>query len=188
MNKHSSQEVKICPYVETYKFNVCGITTCKNHTIKTESNCLELDRVKSIGNKIISDSELNLYKFTSKKVSTRLVSMKRKEAVDRVKCLLILRELLEYIIKNYGDEEETLPLVTGKYIRLKQTTYPLKIRKLRFKNWMWYRITDPEVYQNFIKHQPGGDCKNYSVEQLLHITELKYTKLLKEIEESKNGR
>lgn len=144
---------RTCPIVEDYLFKLCDIRTCKNFSEVTDCRCLALDRVSTTGAKIISDAELNLFKFSSKKVSTRLISMKRKQAVDRVKCLLILKKYIDFIIDRYEQQGEDSPFIKGRYIQRAQTLYPLSTRKLRWKNWMWHYLTDSVVHEEFVLKQ-----------------------------------
>lgn len=176
--------IHTCPFVEWYQFKRCEIKTCKNYTSVTESRCLDIDRVKPSGSKFISDAELHLFKFDGTGVTTRLVSLKRKKAVDRVKSIIILYKYIEFIRTKYESQGENSPLVMGRYAQAAQKTDPLKIRKLNWKNWMWHYLVDPDVHAEFLE-QHGGECKEFKIEQLLRLTNIKYTKLLKEIEEAK---
>jgi hypothetical protein len=173
--------IRTCPYVEDYKFKLCEITTCKNYSIVTNCHCLSIDRVSTTGIKVISDAELNLFKFSEKKVTTRLISMRRKQAIERVKCMLILKRYLDFVIEKYELQGENSPFIKGRYIQSAQTRYPLSTRKLRFKNWMWHYIVDPVVLEEFKEQHKGGECKEFKIEQMLNVTSLKYERLLKEI-------
>lgn len=176
---------RVCPIVERYKFKLCDIRTCKNWSDVTECKCLAIDRVGTSGIKIISDAEINLLKFGKKDVTTRSVAMKRKIAIDRVKCMLILKKYLDFIIDKYEKQGEDSSFISGKYVQLAQTVYPLSTKRLNFKNWIWHFLVDDDVYKEFIDKQQGGECTEFKIEQLLSMTSLRYKKVLKEITESK---
>jgi hypothetical protein len=175
---------RVCPFVPEYEFKLCEIKTCKNHSPITDCFCLAIDRVSTTGVKVISDAEITLFKFSDEKVTTRLVSMRRKEAVERVKCMLILKRYIDFIIEKYEVQGEDSHFVSGKYIQKMQTVYPLSTRRLNFKNWIWHYMCDEDVHNEFIQKQNGGECKEFKIEQLLRTTSLKYEKLTHEIKES----
>jgi hypothetical protein len=175
----ADQKVNSCIYVEGFKFYECTIRTCKNYTEVTKHKCLAIDRVQPIGNKIISDAELHLYKFSGVKVSTRLVSIKRKKAIMRVKAILILNSLVEYIRENYKPKEKSY---SGKMVEKLEEEYPLRIRKLQFQNWMWPYLTSKKVYKKFVKKK-GGEVSQFPVHALLNLTRMKYETLIKQLKE-----
>ena len=172
-----------CVYVEGYQFYECVVKTCKNFTAVTKTKCLAVDRVQPVGNKIISDAELHLYKFSDAKVSTRLVSIKRKKAVNRVKAILILNAFLEFIRENYKPGEKTY---SGKMVEKLELDYPLRIRKLQFYNWMWPYLTSKKVYKKFVKKK-GGECATFKVHMLLNLTRMKYETLIKQLKDDPNA-
>jgi len=180
--------VQTCPYVEGYKFKKCEIRTCKNYSQVTPCQCLEIDRVKTNGNKVISDAELHLFKCGSKGVTTRGVALNRKRAIERAKYLIILHKYLEFITGRYEVQGEDSPFIKGKRVQRAQTIYPLGIKRLKFKNWQWHYVVDPVVLEEFLETFPGGECQEIKIEQLLSTTPLKYNKLLKEIKEARNER
>jgi hypothetical protein len=176
----NTTEVHSCPLVSWYKFKQCGIQTCKNYNKVTATKCLDIDRVKVDGTKFISDSELHLFKYSKKKksVTTRFVSLRRKQAVDRVKSILILRKYLDYLQQKY--EKASKVTKAGIFIEKLESEYPLNVKKLGFKNWMWVYLIREEEYEKFLKANPG-ECKEFGLDKLLCLTELKYEKLLNEI-------
>ena len=172
--------VQVCPYTDWYKFRRCVITTCKNYNIVTKCRCLGIDRVVPVGNKIISDAELNLYKFPES-ISTRLVSMRRKTAIDRVKHVLTLNKLIEYIVVRYRPG----PLVYNtKFVAEIESAFPLKLNRLHFYNWMWPHLTDPRVWKKFISVNKG-ECSDLSVYTLLDMPREKYSALVEQIKKTK---
>lgn len=169
-----------CIYVEGYQFHECAITSCKNHTEVTKTKCLAIDRVQPVGNKIISDAELHLYKYSDQKVSTRLISLKRKKAIARVKAILILYQFIEYIRDNYKPKGDRV--YNGKLVEKMELSYPLKISKLRFFNWMWPYLTSKKVWRKFAK-KGGGECGTFKVYMLLNLTRMKYESLIKQLKD-----
>lgn len=177
------RKIHSCVYVDGYRFYECVVKTCKNYTDVTRTHCLAIDRVQPIGNKIISDAELHLYKFSDAKVSTRLVSIKRKKAVTRVKAILILNALIEFIRENYKPGDKAY---SGKMVEKLELDYPLRIRKLQFYNWMWPYLTSKKVYKKFVKKK-GGECATFKVHMLLNLTRMKYETLIKQLKEDSNA-
>lgn len=160
-----------CPYVEWYKFGKCEVTTCKNHTTKTKTSCLALDRQAPTGNKIISDAEIHLFKFAEDNVSTRLVALKRKRAVTRVKSVLILKSYIEYLEQKYSKTETWKRYKSELTVRY-EARYPLKIKKLRFQNWMWPYFISKTEYKAFTSKN-GGECLEIDLQVLLELTSRK---------------
>ncbi len=163
------EELNTCVYVGWYRFKRCGIKTCKNYTSRTENGCLALDRQAPIGNKIISDSELNLFKFHEDGISTRAASQKRKKAVNRVKGILALRGYIEHIHQKYrislnSELRFTDPLLLGA-----RKVYPLKVKRLGFKNWMWPLLLNEREYKAFAEKK-GGEIAQIALHELLDVT------------------
>lgn len=155
---------KFCPVVPWYRFKECEISTCKNFTKETKHRCLELDRKKPAGTKQFSDSELNLFKFKDRKISTRLVQMHRKNAVQNVKSILILHKFIVWLDENFTTRSRH-PRPELKEL---EKIYPLRVKRLGWKNWMWGYILQPEVWNRFVEKM-GGECATFSVHQLLCI-------------------
>lgn len=188
----SGTEVKIdlsklktqdCTYIEWYKFKQCTIKTCKNFSATTASHCLAIDRVTPVGNKIISDAELHLFKYAKAGVSTRLISLKRKKAVTRVKAILILHSFIEYI-KNHKRPDERY--WSGKLVERLELEYPLRVMKLGYMNWMLPYLTSEEFYKQFAATRKGGECETFKLHVLLDLTEMKFQALLKSIKIATN--
>lgn len=179
----ADRPINSCIYVAGFQFHECTITSCKNHTEVTITKCLAIDRVQPAGNKIISDAELHLYKFSDKKVSTRLISIKRKKAIMRVKGILILHAFIEYIRDGYKPKSDEV--YNMKAIRRAEASYPLKIRKLQFENWMWPYLTSKKVWRKFASHK-GGECEEFKVCMLLNLIRIEYDNLCKQLKGTKN--
>lgn len=174
ISKLKTQE---CVYVSWYQFKQCTIRTCRNYTAATSSHCLAIDRAQPLGNKIISDAELHLFKFGSAGVSTRLISIKRKKAVARVKAMLILNEFIEYIRGRFKPDERywSNPLVEQL-----ELAYPLRVMRLGYMNWMLPYLTSEKTYTKFATKK-GGECGAFKVHTLLGMTEMKFMALRKSI-------
>ena len=142
-----------CPYIDWFEFEQqCPIKTCKNNTLMTPSGCIELDRVRPAGAKYISDAELNYYKGVKTASRTdRCISMKRKEAVENVKSILVLWHFLMYIQEKYGKHEKFCSAVVTPTMVELEKEYPLNIQDLHFKNWMWHYLLNEEVLEEFKK-------------------------------------
>lgn len=147
--------------------------TCKNFTEATTSKCLAIDRVKPEGAKPISDAELNLYKMRDAQISTRLVQVKRKKAVDRVKHMLALKRFVDFIAENKigGGRFDYEELIEA------ENEYPLKVGRLGWRNWMWEYLLDADVWNEFLT-QNAGECATYSVAQLLALSSTEYELLV----------
>lgn len=177
-----------CPLVPWYKHHECDIRTCKNYTTETEHHCLELDRRKPEGTKQFSDAELNLYKFRSRKISTRLVQIHRKNAVQAVKAILILHKFIEWLADNYKEGAT----FDHPDMQLLEKESPLKIKRLGWKNWMWEYILDDKVWIKF-SGKADGECKEFEIHQLLGIKLGRFEELLHHFQQpnrkgSTNGR
>lgn len=168
-------DINSCPYVEWYKFLRCRVKTCKNYNKQTGCRCLALDRIRPEGNKVISDAELNLYKYNSKE-STRNVQVKRKRAIKRVKSLLVLKEYVEFIRDNYpaGGVWDSAT------VRKLESRYPLNISKLGWKNWMWEPLLDSEAWEKFCNTK-SGECTEIGIHNMLSTTLETVSALYKEL-------
>lgn len=173
--------IHTCIYVEQFQFRQCTIKTCKNFTPITASRCLAIDRVQPVGNKIISDAELHLYKYSTEKVSTRLISLKRKKAITRVKAILILHSLLEYIRENYKPKGRVWD---GSTMVKAESEYPLKVRRLQFKNWMWPYLVSKKVWNKFATKK-GGECAAFKPYMLLNLDRESFDSLIAQFKQLK---
>lgn len=167
-------ELNQCTYVEWFRFKQCTIRSCKNWTIITQSRCMAIDRVQPAGAKIITDAELHMYKYPTQKVSTRLVAMKRKKALLRVKSVLILKEYVSHLYLKYLDTRQRP--VRNRHTEKAEKSFPLRIRQLRFDNWMWPHIVSQEEYKEFLQTR-RGECSSFSLQDLLQMTEMKFSAL-----------
>jgi len=174
----TEQKIHQCVYVPWFHFKKCTIKTCKNFTSITETQCLALDRVQPSGVKVITDAELHMYKFPNAKISTRLVSMKRKKALARVKSVLILKEYLAWIYSKYKDTQQVSK--QNRYTEKVEKAFPLKIKQLRFENWMWPHLVSEAEYREFTRNHEG-ECSQFTLQELLHMTDLKFKTLVQSL-------
>lgn len=175
----NSKTVNTCIYVDWYKFHVCGITTCKNHNTITKSNCLAIDRVQPSGNtKIITDAELHFYKFSKEKISTRLVSLKRKKALTRIKILLTAKKYIEYINQNFSSSQkkEQTSEIASKFLR----KFPLRVKRIKFEPWMWQIYIDEKVFQKF-SESLDGEASEIKLHDVVGTTIMKLAALRNQI-------
>lgn len=169
-------EVNNCPLVDWYKFKVCKLYTCKNYTKVTRRRCLELDRVKP-KTKSYTDAELHLYKYKEDNVTTRLVGIRRKKAIDRVKSVLVLKRWLELLV-TYPVVKVTLTPQQEK----QQNKFPLNIKKLGWDPNYWHYMTEKD-FNNFIKiSNKEAECNLLTLKDVLQITDRKYKTLIKEVQ------
>jgi hypothetical protein len=165
-------KINTCPIVHWYKFKKCDINTCKNYTQETHSHCLELDRRKPDGTKMYSDAELNLYKFKERKISTRLVQMYRKEAIDKVKAILVLQKYIVWLDGHFKERRK----FKHEELRNIERKYPLKIRRLGWRNWMWEYALNQDVYKRF-RSGLSGESSELDVAQVFSLSFEKYQHL-----------
>lgn len=163
----STCDLNSCPLNPEYLFDACCIRTCKNHTSVTKRRCIELDRVKPEGNKVITDSEIRFYKYPNVSITTRNVSKKRKEAVENVKNLIILYYFIQSL-------KSKAPLEARSIKRRKklESKYPLNIEELEFKPYMWEYLND----ENLSKFMEGKN-EPVNIQTLLNISPKTYLKI-----------
>ena len=166
---------KQCPYVSWYQFNQCSIKSCKQHTTEAPHHCLAVDRIRPEGTKVISDAEIHLYKYKDDKISTRLVQMRRKNATDRVRNLLVLHAFIEHIREN----KESGGVFTTPSLTRMERRYPLRIRKLNWQNWMWEYLLDDATWKSF-RTGKSKELAEIGLDQLLCIKLTKLEKLLQD--------
>lgn len=169
-----------CAYNAWYKFRKCTIRTCKNYTQQTESRCLAIDRQAPVGNKAITDNEIHLYKFATDDVSTRLVSLRRKKALLRVKCMLVLDAFITHIAEKYENTRQEERYFASENIDKTLARYPLKVKRLRFENWMWPHLVSKKEYRAFVSERKG-ECAQFGIHHLLDTTPAKLDILRKSI-------
>lgn len=187
MNKEqSSKDVKSldaavheCVYVDWYKFKMCTIKTCKNHSLAVPSRCLAVDRVAPSSNKVISDAELNLYKFAEDGISTRLVSIKRKKAIDRLRNILILDEYIEFIKRNFAESRKINPKLPQRMISRLEARFPLKVKRLDYQRWMLKHVFDDLLFKEFLENRVRGDKTEFKLHEILGLTQMKFDVVVK---------
>lgn len=167
--------MKTCIYVPWYKFKQCEVRTCKNWTDKTTHKCLAVDRVRPEGSKIISDAEINYYKFAEQGISSRLIQIKRKKATSRVEAIIMLSEFIKFIKENCESGGVFKTQVSDRM----EARYPLKFKKVGFENWMWEYLTDEKVLDAF--YRKCRPANKLPVHIMLRMKLVSYVKLIKQL-------
>ena len=175
-----SGPVNNCVYVPWYQFRHCNVTSCKNHSASVRHGCLAVGRKIPEGTKVISDEEIRLYKFPKRKVSTRLTSMKRKDATDRVRAVLVLREYLKYIREEFY-VSGVQPHFTHPSLLKRENRKPLNLKYLGFENWMWEHVLDETTFRSFQRRKGGGECATIELREVLQFDEGKWALFKKKL-------
>lgn len=162
-----------CPQSDWFKFKTCTIKTCKNYTEETVSKCLGIDRIKPEGSKVISDAEIHMFKFRKAGITTRLVQIKRKEAIERIRFILVLQRFVSWIKATYTSGA----VFTLDALLDAEDVFPLKIRRLGWENWMWEYFIDEDVWVEFCK-KAGIKPSEVNQGQLLFMKASRYEKLV----------
>ena len=166
-----------CPLVEWYSFKKCSIESCKNWSHRTKHQCLELDRTKTASEtKIISDSELHLFKINEEQVTTRWVSAQRKEAETRIKYIMVLKRYVDYLLskpicKKVGIDE---------YAEKRLSKYPLNVKELGIVEGILPMLLNESLFSQF-KATFKGECNDLILRDILILSEKQFTKLQKGI-------
>jgi hypothetical protein len=153
-----------CRYIENFKFHTCCLKRCKNYSETVSSKCLAIERVESTSDKPISDAELLHYKMKSEGVQLRMVSIRRKEAVDRVKSTFILEKFIQYIDQNFEPHADFKNRAIFEELEDK---LPLRSKMLKFEHWMWFYFT-AETYLKF-SDILKGETSSYGIDNLLWL-------------------
>jgi hypothetical protein len=157
--------INSCRYLENYQFKSCVLKKCKLWSEVVPSKCIAVHRTEVLGDKVFSDQELHYYKLASLGLKSRMVSIKRKTAVDRVKCIYILERFLEWITATYEPDKNFRSKKIQDFVGRKK---PLTSRALTkpFESWMWKHV--PE-YRVWLKSQ-AGECSEFTLEQVLWLS------------------
>ena len=145
----SSDEVKQCPLVESYRFRTqCCVETCKFHSPVTRNRCLGMDIRFSAEDKPFSDAELLRYKFSGQELSVKDVSRVRKKSVDQVKALIMLHHVIQVLRERYSPDAG-LDYVEGKSKIVDDVlnSEPLSLERLDFEPWMLSLLFDEKVVE-----------------------------------------
>lgn len=138
--------MKKCPMCPRYKFKTtCRVTTCKMWTPITASNCLAIDIKFSAEDKPFSDGELLHYKFSDKELSVKDIAKIRRQAVDRVKGLIMLSQFILTLKENPPQQKYQHVPGKSKVVDAILNTPPLSLPRLEFESWMLPLIFDTEL-------------------------------------------
>ena len=171
-------EVNDCPEQDFFMFmGQCSISSCQYNTTETSRGCLALDRKES-SNKVITDIELYHYKFKNKGVSQRNVNTKRKMAIARVRNIIILQYFIFYIEDKFS-EEEGLEYAAGISQRVDDlvNSYPLRIKRLKFKPWMLSFILDENIFEEYMEARVQNKNSDVNLKNMLDLVPKKLAKV-----------
>lgn len=148
-----AKQVNDCPLVEWFTFKgKCPIRTCKNHTERLSTGCLGIEYKFSSGDKVITDSELLIYKFPGQKMTSRSVSSLRKKTLNQVKYCMVLNEFIQYLEEVVQEQNKNFIYIKGtnKYIDKVLEKSPLRFKRLGYKQWMLPYLADLEYWKDFV--------------------------------------
>lgn len=148
-----AEQVNDCPLVDWYKFKgKCPIRTCKNHTERLKTGCLGLEHKFSSGDKVITDSELLIYKFPKQRMTSRSVSSLRKKTLNQVKYSMVLSEFIQYLEDSIPESDRGFVYILGtdRYIDKALMKSPLRFRRLGYKQWMLPYLSHPGYWNAFV--------------------------------------
>ena len=159
-----------CPLQQSYKFDgLCEVKTCKNHSMSLKpSGCIAIERVDPDGKKMISDVEIHALKFQGHDVSTRLVSLRRKEAVDNVMSVIVLDRFFTHLKEKTSAAK--LNSIGGGDLAKLEKEFPLNVKTLGVHRWMWHYILDG-TFDNYLQKQTADSNSPWSV---LSTTRIQY--------------
>lgn len=162
-----------CPIVNWYEFYHCEIKTCKYYSKRLKSRCMKIERKETDGQKNISDAELHFYKFSESDL-IKTASSTRKQAVSRVRSMLILYKFVEYIRENFKSPFENQRCHYSETFLNAIDIYPLNVEELKIKTWMLFYIFDESVYHRFINSNKSGDVKAFNHEAALSMSKRQF--------------
>ena len=171
-------EVSECPEQDFFAYlGKCPINTCQYHTTETSRGCLALDRKES-SNKVITDIELHHYKFKNTGITQRNVNTKRKVAIGRVRNLIVLQYFIFYIEERFN-EEDGLQYEPGISQRVDAlvNSYPLRIKRLKFKPWMLAFVLDESILQEYMDSAVQNKNSDVNLKNMLDLVPKKLAKV-----------
>lgn len=157
-----------CPYYENYKFSECCNQKCKNWTDKTKTKCLSIDRKPPDGIKFISDTEICYYKNGS---SVRTTQYQRKQALERIIAILILKDFISYLDMNYTEKRDL------SYKSDLDNVFPFNEKSLNWKPYLRPLLKERE-FTKYKKHKMG---------KVLSFTLYHIIDILTNFKDNKNG-
>lgn len=136
-----------CRYIENYRFSQCCLKKCKNYSPFVESRCIAVSRVDPIGEKAFSDAELLFFKLRDEGIQARAASLKRKEAVDRIKGVMLFSSYIQFLNKNYKEKQQDFELRRIHIELSKEKIF--KSKTLGFESWMWQFVENKKIFEEF---------------------------------------
>lgn len=175
-----------CVYVSWFHFQKkCSITTCKYHSLVVPTRCIAIHHHQSV-NKPFTDDELRYYKFPHT-TSLKMVSIKRKKAINDAKMLLALYNYLTYLEGLLPHFQENHPLPGNWEVSLQLTTFvasfPLHLAQKKYLPFvveMLPLLLDEEIYQSYLV-SVNGEAKSYTLFNLLSLTVTRLQLLAREL-------
>jgi hypothetical protein len=131
---------------------------------------------------VISDAEIHLYKLSDLNLKPRIVQIKRKKFVDRVKCIVILYEFIEFLRLN----KESGGVFSTPLLLAAEKEYPFRIPRIGWENWMWEYLLDKQVWEEFLKNA-STEYKEYPLSQIIGMKPTKLAKLMEEFNKPFNN-
>lgn len=174
----NTTEVNSCPEQDFFAYiGKCSIRSCQYYTTETSRGCLSLDRKES-SSKAITDIELYHYKFKGGPVTQRNVNTKRKLAVARVRNIIILQYFIFYIDEKFP-EDEGLEYEAGVSQRVDDliSSYPLRIKRLKFKPWMLRFILDENILEEYMESNVQNKNSDVNLKNMLDLVPKKLAKV-----------
>ncbi len=125
-----------CIFVDWFHFNgKCPVRTCKFNTVRLDSGCMAKTLTATDNKKIVSDHELMYHKFSE--LNLAQVAAKRKEAILRVKKMLVLYEYIEFLKENCKLQKCDSPVLNELL-----SVFPFKLKKLSLSVEILYHVND----------------------------------------------
>lgn len=171
-------KVNDCPEQDFFMFmGQCPIKSCQYNTQQTSRGCLALDRKESSG-KSMTDIELYHYKFKNTNTNTRNVTTKRKTAIARVRNIIVLQYFIFYIEDKFSPEEglDYSPGVSRRVDEL-LNSYPLRIKRLKFKPWMLSFLLDEYVFSEYMESKVQNKNSDVNLKNMLDLVPKKLAKV-----------
>lgn len=167
-------DVKQCPTVDWFLFKQkCPITTCKYHNTQTTHCCMAIDHKFPSGDRIISDSELLVYKFAGENTDVRSIAAMRKRGLTDIRFTVILYHFIEYIRSNYIKDKYKFVYYKGTNQLLDKlfARSNLRFKKLGFESWMLPLVVDDAIWTAFRTDQKIDDKVGHNCLLLLRPKE-----------------
>lgn len=176
-----------CKLVNSYHFDKCCVTTCKNHSPILCSGCMLAERRETLNSeKGMSDHEIKYFKGYS---DVKHVTKNKKQAFDAVYSLLIFDRLHEFCAtmpyRNFNSK-----LYNNKRLKRIVNTYPFNLKEFSFNLSVLSYMFREDIYDSFSIRTSCAMCADYSLSDVLGLSTKTLSRLceLFETMELPNGR